>query len=202
MPLSSRQLLEESRLRRSYRKFLNEAVDMETIKDCILTAGTAPSGANIQPWHFTVVTDPAVKQRIREQAEKVETEFYREKISDKWREDLNALKVDAQKPFLTEAPCLIVIFKEVYRIEDGKRVPNYYVSESCGIATGLLINALRNAGYASLTYTPAPPTFLRELLDRPENEMPVMVLAVGKKHPDYSLPPISRKTLQEIADFI
>ncbi len=202
MPLSSKQLLEESRLRRSCRRFLNESVDIEAIKDCILTAGTAPSGANMQPWHFTVVTDPAMKRRIREEAEKVETEFYREKISDKWRKDLDVFKVDAQKPFLTEAPCLIVIFKEIYRIEDGNRVPNYYVSESCGISVGLLINALRNAGYATLTYTPAPPTFLRDLLGRPENETPMMVLAIGKRHPDYSPPPVTRKTLGEIADFI
>lgn len=203
MPISSKQLLEESRLRRSCRKFSNDEVDMDVIRDCILTAGTAPSGANIQPWHFTVITDPAMKGRIREEAEKVEAAFYGGKISDKWREDLDILKTNAQKPFLTEAPCLIAVFKEIYRIEeDGTHVPNYYVSESCGIAIGLLINALRNAGYASLTYTPAPPTFLRELLNRPENETPVMILAVGKMHPDFELPPIGRKTFEEIAEII
>ena len=203
MPLTSKELLEESRQRRSYRQFSTEPVDLEVIKDCVLTAGTAPSGANMQPWHFTIVTDPAKKAEIRTAAEQVEEEFYREKISDQWRDDLKVLKVNSEKPFLTQAPCLIVIFKELYRLgENGEKLPNYYVPESCSIAIGLLINALRNAGYVSLTYTPAPPMFLRDVVGRPENESPVMVLAVGKKDPDYVLPPIGRKSFEEIADII
>jgi nitroreductase len=202
MPQKSRQLLEESRKRRTYRRFLDQSVNQEVIKNCILTAATAPNGADKQPWHFCVVTDPEMKQRIRTEAEKVEKTFYEEKISDEWQADLNKLHVTWQKPFLTEAPCLIVIFKEFYRLlEDGTKDKNYYVTESVGIATGLLINALRNAGYASFTYTPAPPTFLRTLLGRPEGETAMMVLCVGKPDPDYDLPQLKKKTLEEIASF-
>ena len=169
MPLSPETLLAESQLRRSYRKFLPEPVDRAVLETCLLTASTAPSGANKQPWHFCVVTDPEMKQRIREGSEAVEREFYAEHITDEWRADLAKLTLAVEKPFLTEAPCLIVIFKEWWiQKEDGTRDKNYYVTESACLATGLLINALRNAGYASLTYTPAPPTFLRELLGRPE----------------------------------
>lgn len=174
---------------------------MEVIQDCIMTANTAPSGANLQPWHFSIVVNPEMKQKIRTAAEKVEIEFYKDKISDQWRQDLEFLKVNTEKPFLTEAPCLIVIFKENYRyLENGAQAPNYYVTESACLATGLLINALRNAGYSSLTYTPAPMSFLRDILGRGKNETPVMVLAVGKKDPSYNLPPIKRKSFEQIAD--
>lgn len=203
MPLSPKELLEESKKRRTYRQFLPEALDMEVIRDCVMTAGTAPSGADKQPWHFCVVTDPEMKQKIRTGAELVEKDFYENKISDEWRADLKKLETNWQKPFLTEAPCLIVIFKEFYKIlPDGTKDMNYYVNESAGIAIGFLINAIRNAGYASLTYTPAPPTFLRTLLGRPEGETPVMVLCVGKPDPNFTLPVLKKKTLEEIADFI
>lgn len=203
MPLTPKELYEESSLRRSWRKFLPEMVDMDAIRHCIMTAGTAPSGANMQPWHYTVIIDKDMKQKIRDKAEEIEREFYTNKISDQWREDLEVLKVNTEKPFLTEAPCLIAIFKENYRIlEDGSHAPNYYVPESVGISMGLLINALRNAGYVSLTYTPAPATFLRDMLGRPENETPIMILAVGKRDPQYDLPPIGRKSFEEIADII
>ena len=199
----SKKLLEESRKRRTYRKFLPDPIDMEVIKNCVLTAGTAPSGADKQPWHFSIVTDPAMKQRIREESEKVEKSFYDNMITEEWQADLNKLSVNWEKPFLTEAPCLIVIFKEYYSIqEDGTKDKNYYVNESIGISIGLLINAIRNAGLASLTYTPAPPTFLRDLLGRPEGETPVMVLVVGKPDPDYELPVLKKKTFEEIADII
>lgn len=203
MTMTARELLIESRQRRTYRKFLPEPLDMDVIRDCIRTAGTAPSGADKQPWHFTVVTDPEMKRKIRTEAEKVEQDFYANKISKEWREDLKKLSTNWEKPFLTEAPCLIVIFKEFYRIlPDGTKDMNYYVNESAGIATGFLINALRNAGYASLTYTPAPPAFLRTLLNRPEGETPVMVLCTGRPDPSYELPVLKKKELEEIADFI
>lgn len=203
MTMNAKKLLEESRKRRTYRKFLSEPLDMEVIKDCIRTAGTAPSGADKQPWHFSVVTDPDMKSRIRTEAEKVEKEFYENKISEEWRADLKKLSTNWEKPFLVEAPCLIVIFKEFYRIlPDGTKDMNYYVNESAGIAVGFLINALRNAGYASLTYTPAPPTFLRTLLKRPEGETPMMVLCVGRPDLSYELPVLKKKELDEIADFI
>lgn len=199
----SRKLLEESRKRRTYREFLPEPIDMEVIRNCVLTAGTAPNGADKQPWHFSIVTDPAMKAKIREKAEKVEKKFYESKITDEWRADLDKPSVTWEKPFLTEAPCLIVIFKEWYKtLEDGTKDQNYYVNESVGISIGFLINALHNAGLASLTYTPAPPTFLRTLLGRPEGETPVMVLVVGKPDPGYKLPVLKKKSFEEIADII
>lgn len=199
----SKALLEESRKRRTYRSFLPDPIDMEVIKNCVMTAGTAPNGADKQPWHFSIVTDPDMKRRIREESEKVEKKFYDDMITDEWRSDLAKLSVNHEKPFLTQAPCLIVIFKEQYRIlEDGTKDKNYYVNESVGISIGFLIHALHNAGLASLTYTPAPPTFLRELLGRPEGEVPVMVLVVGKPDPNYELPKLKKKSFEEIAEII
>lgn len=203
MKQKSQELLEESRKRRTYRQFLPNPIDMEVIKNCVLTAGTAPNGADKQPWHFSIVTDPAMKQRIREESEKVEKKFYDKMITDEWQADLDKLSVTWEKPFLTEAPCLIVIFKEYYKLlPDGTKDKNYYVNESIGISIGFLINAIRNAGLASLTYTPAPPTFLREVLGRPEGETPVMVLVVGKPDPDYKLPVLEKKSFEEIAEII
>lgn len=202
MPEKSKHLLKESRERRSYRQFLDEPINLEVINNCILTAATAPSGADKQPWHFCVITDPDMKMKIRVEAEKVEKEFYEQKISEEWQADLNKLNVNYQKPFLTEAPCLIVIFKEFYQLmKDGSKDKNYYVPESVGIATGFLINALRNTGYASLTYTPAPPTFLRTLLNRPAGETAMMVLCVGKPDLNYDLPVLKKKSLSEIASY-
>lgn len=199
----SKKLLEESKLRRTYRKFLSNPVDIDTIKDCIMTAGTAPNGANKQPWHFTIVTDENMKNKIREESEKIEKEFYENKISNEWKADLEKLTLSYKKPFLTEAPCLIVIFKEMYKeLENGKKDVNYYVNESSGIALGFLINALRNSGYASLTYTPAPMNFLRDLLNRPKGEIPVMILVVGKPDPSYELPKLNKKSFEEIANII
>ncbi len=198
----SRALRKESELRRTYRKFLPENIDRETIEDWLMTASTVPSGANKQPWFFCVVTDEEMKKKIREEAEKVEEIFYREKISEEWRSDLKALKTNWSKPFLTEAPCLIVIFKEFYKtMESGEKEKNYYVNESAGLAIGLLINAIRDSGYHSLTYTPAPMTFLKDMFKRPEGESPVMLLAVGKADSSYELPDIKRKTIEEIAKF-
>lgn len=195
----SKTLLEKSKKRRTYREFLEEPVDIEIIKDCIVTAATAPSGADKQPWHFSIVVDPAMKKKIREESEKIEKEFYESKITKEWQEDLNKLTLTWEKPFLTQAPCLIVIFKEFYKeLENGIIDKNYYVNESIGF----LINALHNAGYASLTYTPAPIMFLRDLLKRPSGETPVMVLVVGKPDPNYSLPVLTKKTFDEIAEII
>jgi len=202
MSEKSKILRMESELRRTYRKFLPETIDRETIEDWIMTASTAPSGANKQPWHFCVVIDEKMKRKIREEAEKVEEIFYKEKISDEWREDLKVLKTNWSKPFLTEASCLFVIFKEFYKTnKNGEKDKNYYVNESVGLAVGLLINAVRDSGYHSLTYTPAPMTFLKDLFQRPQGETPVMILAVGKADTTYDLPSIERKTIEEVADF-
>ena len=195
----TRQLLEESQQRRSYRKFLGEPVDLDVIRDCIRIAGTAPSGANKQPWHFCLVTNQEWKDRIRKESDETEKKFYESLITEAWASDLDVLNLSWEKPFLNEAPCLIVIFREFYKtLEDGTKDTNYYVMESAAIATGLLINALRNAGYASLTYTPAPTTFLKEMFDRPEGEQCEMVLVVGKPDPEYDLPDIDRKSYDEI----
>ncbi|WP_308008325.1 nitroreductase family protein [uncultured Fusobacterium sp.] len=199
----SKMLLEKSKKRHTYRQFLEEPVDIDIIKDCIMTAATAPSGADKQPWHFSIVIDPIMKEKIREESEKIEKEFYDSKITKEWQEDLNKLTLTWKKPFLTQAPCLIVIFKEFYKEnKDGTLDKNYYVNESIGISIGFLINALHNAGYASLTYTPAPMIFLRDLLKRPAGETPVMVLVVGKADPNYSLPILTKKTFEEIAEII
>lgn len=203
MPLTSKDLLKESQMRRTYRKFLPEKVDMEVIKDCILTAGTAPNGANKQPWHFSIITNEELKKKIREKAEEIEKDFYKNKISKEWKADLEKLTLSYEKPFLTEAPCLIGIFKENYvKLPDGTIDKNYYPNESIGIAIGFLINALRNAGYASLTYTLSPMLFLKEILNRPEGEQPVMILVVGKPDITYELPKITKKSFEEIADII
>lgn len=203
MTKSSKQLLEESKKRRSYREFLSQPIDIDIMKDCILTAGTAPSGADKQPWHFVVVTDNKTKIELRKKCEEVEKTFYEEKISKEWQKDLDKLNVDYQKPFLTQAPCLIVVFKEMYILNDkGEKEVNYYQTESVGIAIGMLINALRNAGYSSLTYTPSPMMFLRDFFNRPKGETPVMILAVGQADLNYQLPELKKKTLDEIATFI
>ncbi len=202
MSNKSRELLEESRLRRSYRQFIKEEIDIETIKDCIMTASTAPSGADKQPWFFNIITNQAVKEKLRNKAEEIEKEFYEKRITKDWQKDLDKLEVTTSKPFLTEAPCLIVIYKKMYQIKEGIKDLNYYPNESVGIAIGLLINALRNAGYSSLTYTPAPMTFLLEMFNRPEGEIPVMILAVGKADLSYKLPMLKKKNFDEVAEVI
>lgn len=199
----SKKLLEETKTRRSCRKFLTDEIPMEIIKNCILTAGLAPNGADKQPWHFAIVTSGDMKKRIRDKSEEIETEFYANKISDEWKADLSKLSVNCEKPFLTEAPCLIVIFKVMYReMEDGTLDKNYYVNESVGLSTGFLINALHQVGLASLTYTPAPMGFLSEMLNRPKGETPEMILAVGKADPSYNYPTLVKKSFEEIAEII
>lgn len=202
MSAKSKELREQSNQRRSFRKFIGSNIERETIEDWLMTASSAPSGANKQPWYFCVVTDDQKKAKIREEAEHIEEAFYREKITDEWREDLSVLKTGWQKPFLTEASCLIVIFKEMYVVnKEGIKEKNYYVNESVGLATGLLINAIRHSGYRSLTYTPAPMTFLKKMFGCPEGMSATMILAVGKPDVSYELPEIKRKSLEEIAEF-
>lgn len=191
------------RRRRSVRDFSDLAVPRDVIENCLLAAGTAPSGANKQPWHFAVVTDPDVKQRIREAAEEEERAFYTQRASEEWLKDLAPLGTDANKPFLEIAPCLIAIFSESYKLDtDGAKHLNYYVTESVGIATGFLIAALHNAGLACLTHTPSPMRFLNEILDRPSNERPFLLLVVGYPADDAQVPVITKKPLDEIATFL
>ncbi|MEM8769493.1 MAG: nitroreductase family protein [Pseudomonadota bacterium] len=185
--------------RRSIRSFSPEAVPRDIIEQCLRAAGSAPSGANKQPWHFAVVTDPAVKGEIRAAAEVEERAFYSGRAPDSWLADLAPLGTDAEKPFLEIAPCLIVIFAERFE-EDaaGEKHKNYYVPESVGIATGMLLAALHQAGLATLTHTPSPMGFLREILKRPRNERPFLIVVTGYPAEGVSVPDIERKALEDI----
>lgn len=189
--------------RRTVRDFSAEPVPREIIEQCLLAAGSAPSGANRQPWHFCVVADPAVKHQIRVAAEEEERDFYQRRAPDDWLEALLPFGTDANKPFLETAPYLIVIFAEKYSLDEkGRKQKNYYVPESVGIATGILITALHHAGLATLTHTPSPMKFLNQILERPEREKPTMVLVVGYPAENATVPDIKRKPLETIASFI
>ena len=197
--------LGEMRRRRTVRDFSERPVPREVIERCILAAGTAPNGANRQPWHFVAVgrDDSGLRSRIREVAEEEERRFYEERAPDEWLEALEPLGTDARKPFLETAPWLIAIFAESWsRGPEGEKRKNYYVTESVGIATGILITALHRAGLATLTHTPSPMGFLNDLLDRPSNERPFLLLVVGHPAEDATVPDIGKKPLDEIATFV
>jgi nitroreductase len=199
----ARTFREELQRRRTIRTFAARPVPREIIEECIRAAGTAPSGANMQPWRFVVVSDPQVKKQIREGAEKEEREFYERRAPDEWLEALAPLGTDWRKPFLEEAPYLIVIFGLSNTIlPDGTKRKNYYVTESVGIATGMLITAIHYAGLATLTHTPSPMAFLNKILKRPANERPFLVLVVGYPAEGTTVPDISKKSLDEIATFL
>lgn len=188
--------------RRTVRHFSNEPVDREIIEQCLLVGGSAPSGANLQPWHFVVVSDPSIKKQIRDAAEAEEREFYTSRAPQEWLDALAPLGTDADKPFLETAPYLIAIFSQSYSVlPDGRKVKNYYVQESVGIATGMLITAIHQAGLVSLTHTPSPMGFLNKILGRPSNEKPFLLLVVGHPAADAQVPDVTRKRLGEIASF-
>jgi iodotyrosine deiodinase len=185
--------------RRSVRMFSPRPVSLDVIDACIQAAGSAPSGANQQPWHFVVVSGPQTKRRIREAAEAEEREFYSRRATGEWLDALAALGTDAEKPFLEAAPFLIAIFYEAYGIgPGGKREKRYYPIDSVGIASGMLITALHHAGLATLTHTPSPMAFLSEILGRPENERPFLLLVTGYPAADATVPNIQRKRLDAI----
>jgi iodotyrosine deiodinase len=195
--------LEEMRLRRTVRHFSDRPVDRHVVDNCLMVAGSAPSGANLQPWHFVVVSDSAIKQQIRAAAEEEEREFYSGRAPQEWLDALAPLGTDADKPFLETAPFLIAIFAQSYGLlPDGRKVKNYYVQESVGIATGMLITAVHHAGLASLTHTPSPMGFLNTILNRPVNEKPFLLLVVGYPADDAMVPDISKKPLDEVATFL
>jgi iodotyrosine deiodinase len=194
----SRELLEEMRRRRSVRHFSDRPVPRRLLLNCIETAGQAPSGANKQPWKFVVVTDPAVKKRVREAAEKEEARHYGGRASERWLMDLEPLGTDEHKPFLEIAPALIVVFAQRYGATPEEL--HYYVSESVGIATGFLLVALHHAGLATLTHTPSPMKFLGEILGRPDNERAYLVIPVGYPSDDCRVPDIGRKPIGEIVE--
>ncbi|MFC1660126.1 nitroreductase family protein [Gemmatimonadota bacterium] len=194
---------EDLRRRRTVRDFSDRPVALEIIENCIRAAGTAPNGANMQPWHFVAISDPDVKRKIRLAAEEEEREFYSGRAPQEWLEALAPLGTDAEKPFLETAPCLIAIFTQRYGVlPDGRHVKHYYANESVGIATGLLVAAVHKAGLVSLTHTPSPMRFLNTLLDRPENERPFLLLVVGYPAEGARVPDITKKPLAEIASFL
>jgi iodotyrosine deiodinase len=189
--------------RRTVRHFSDRPVAREVIEQCVLTAGGAPSGANLQPWHFAIVSDAAVKRQIRQAAEAEEREFYDTRAPQEWLDALAPFGTDADKPFLETAPYLIAIFSQSYGVlPDGRKVKNYYVQESVGIATGMLITAIHYAGLVSLTHTPSPMGFLNTILGRPANEKPFLLLVVGHPADDAQVPDIGKKDLADIATFL
>lgn len=184
------------------RDFSNCPIPNEVIKNALLAAGTAPSGANMQPWHFVVVTNPKTKKEIRKAAEKEEKAFYHDRAPDEWLKALEPLGTDENKPFLEVAPCLIVVFlKKITVDEDGKKHKNYYATESVGIATGILITALHMSGLATLTHTPSPMKFLNKILGRPKYERPFLILVTGYPSINAKVPVIKKYQLDQIATF-
>lgn len=196
-------ILAEFRRRRTVREFSDRPVSRQVIENCLMAAGTAPNGANRQPWHFVVISNPEVKQRIRAAAEEEEKEFYEHRAPREWLEALAVLGTDEHKPFLETAPYLIAIFAQSFELtSDGRKIKNYYVQESVGIATGFLIQALHHCGLVTLTHTPSPMGFLNKILNRPAHERPFLLLTVGYPAPDARVPDIRKKSLGEIATFL
>jgi nitroreductase len=203
MKKRARDFYSDLRRRRTVRDFSDRPVPREVIEHCLLAAGTAPNGANLQPWHFVAVSDPEVKRTIRLAAEEEEREFYSGRAPQEWLDALAPLGTDENKPFLETAPYLIAIFAQRYGVTpSGDQVKHYYATESVGIATGVLITAIHNAGLVSLTHTPSPMNFLNTLLNRPPNERPFLLLVVGYPAEGAEVPEISKKPLEEIATFV
>jgi iodotyrosine deiodinase len=191
------------RTRRTVRHFASTPVPREVIEACIDAAGAAPSGANRQPWHFVAVSDPTTKRRIRVAAEREEEAFYNGRAPREWLEALAPIGTDARKPFLEDAPWLIAVFAESWGVDaEGGRVRNYYVTESVGISVGFLIAALHRAGLGTLTHTPSPMRFLNEVLGRPDNERPFLLLVAGLPADNAQVPVLEKKALSAYATFV
>jgi nitroreductase len=188
--------------RRSIRDFAPDPVPAELIENALRVAGSAPSGANQQPWTFVVVRDPATKARIRRAAEHEEELLYRERASEEYLHAIEPIGTTASKPHLTEAPCLVVVFEQPWRWEGDEKRKHYYVRESVGIAVGFLLTALHLSGLATLTHAPSPMGFLAEILERPASERPFLVVATGYAARDAQVPALEKKTLDEIAVFV
>ncbi len=202
MHLRSRELLEVMRRRRTTRHFSTRDVPKELIESAILCGGTAPSGAHLQPWTFVAISSQELKQKIREAAEAEERKTYQDRMPDAWREVLQPLGTDAIKEHLTDAPWVVVLFRQSKRLRpNGEWGPTYYSSESCGIAAGMFIHAVHNMGLVTLTHTPSPMGFLRDILNRPDHEHAMLVLPVGYPADDAEVPDLERKSLDEISVF-
>ena len=203
MQKRSKEFLEGIVRRRTVRDFSDKSVPKDIIENCIKAAGSSPSGANHQPWHFAVVTDPDTKTDIRKAAEEEERLLYNERAPNEWLEALAPLGTDENKPFLEIAPYLIVVFAESYSLDtDDNKIKNYYVSESVGIATGILITALHNAGLVTLTHTPSPLNFLRRILRRGKNERAFLILVTGFPAEDAKVPVLEKKNFEDYTSFI
>lgn len=196
----SEQFYQDIKRRRTVRDFSEQPVDKAIIENAVRSAGTAPSGAHKQPWHFAIIANPEVKRTIRIAAEVEEREFYGGKAPQAWLDDLKVFETNEQKPFLETAPYLIAVFLERNTVDaDGTKHKNYYMPESVGIATGLLLTALHTSGLATLTHTPSPMKFLNQILDRPSNEKPYMLIVTGHPAQDAMVPDLTRKPFDEIA---
>lgn len=194
---------DEMSRRRTIREFSDRPVPRDIIETALQAANTAPSGANLQPWHFVVVSGAKTKRKIREAAEIEEREFYEHRASEEWLEALKPLGTDSNKPFLETAPYLIAVFLQKFgELPDGRKVKHYYPTESTGLATGILITALHHAGLATLTHTPSPMKFLNEILGRPKSERPFLLLVVGYPADEAEVPDIGRKALGEFSSFV
>ena len=203
MIMQARAFYQRIKTRRSVRDFSAKAVPKQVIEQAILAAGTAPNGANMQPWYFVAVSNGAIKRQIRLAAEKEEREFYEQRASQEWLDALSHLGTDAQKPFLEIASHLIVVFLKKFSYDEhGTKLKNYYTSESVGLATGFLIDALHHSGVATLTHTPSPMKFLNEILERPSDERPFMILVAGYPADNCEVPVIDKKPLTDIATFL
>ena len=188
--------------RRTVRDFSNEAIPLEAIENAVRIAVSAPSGANKEPWTFAIVTDKIIKKKIRIAAEKEEKEFYTHRATREWLEDLNPFETDWHKPFLEMAPCLIVVFKQIYEFEAKSKKKNYYVNESVGIAAGFLLMALHQIGLVALTHTPSPMGFLEKILKRPKNERAFLLIPVGYPNKEAKVPVLRKKLLSEACVFV
>lgn len=203
MKIRIRMFCDDMLRRRTVRQFSSRPVPREVIEDCVRIAGSAPSGANLQPWHFVIISDPEVKRQIRHAAEKEEYDFYHRRAPKEWLEALAPLGTDENKPYLETAPYQIAVFSQTYGLTpNGHKVKNYYVAESVGIATGMLVSAVHMAGLVSLTHTPSPMGFLNNILGRPTHEKAFLLLVVGYPAEDACVPDISKKPLEEIATFV
>ena len=199
----AREFYETMERRRTFRDYSDRPVPREVMEYCLRTAGTAPSGANLQPWHFVAISDPAIKREIRVAAESEEREFYQHRAPKAWLEALAPLGTDSNKAFLETAPWLVAVFAQPVRIlADGTRSPTYYAIESVGIATGMLVTAVHSSGLVALTHTPSPMGFLNKILGRPSHEKPFVLLVVGHPADNALVPDIGRKPLDEISSFL
>ena len=202
MARASGDFLTFMRQRRTVREFSNRDIPIEVVKNIVSTAASAPSGANKEPWHFTIVKDPVVKRKIRIGAEIEEKAFYKQKAPESWLSDLNKFGTDWHKEFLEDAPYLIIVFKQIYDLNDGKKYKNYYVNESVGIACGFLLAAIHRAGLVALTHTPSPMGFLEKICERPQNERAFLLVPIGYPLKDALVPDLQKKQYADYANKI